>query len=360
MKREAHLLLDKACDSLILSIEFFNRPHDIGRTTSTLILLDHAFEMLLKASILQKGGKIREKRAHETIGFDKCIRRALSDVRFINEEQALTLQSINNLRDAAQHHLLDISENQLYMHAQSGLTLFRDILNAVFNRDLKQMLPERVLPISTIAPINLEVLFDNEIAEILKLLQPHSRKQLEAQTRLRPLMILDSSLKGEKRQPAPSELAKLGCQLVDGKRWQDIFPSVASMDLTATGEGTNLSIRWTKKEGIPIHVVPEGTPGASVVAVKRVNELDYYCLSIRQLAENVKLSSPKTGAVIRSLNLEGDLDCFKEIQVGKVRFKRYSQKAIPKIEEAIKTGSVDDIWMKYRPKRRKEANAPQT
>ena len=32
MKREAKLLLEKACDSLVLSIELFNRPNDRGRS----------------------------------------------------------------------------------------------------------------------------------------------------------------------------------------------------------------------------------------------------------------------------------------------------------------------------------------
>jgi len=30
MKREVRLLLQKACDSLVLAIELFNRPHDRG------------------------------------------------------------------------------------------------------------------------------------------------------------------------------------------------------------------------------------------------------------------------------------------------------------------------------------------
>ena len=37
MKREAKLLLNKACDALILSIELFNRPHDQGRVSGALI-----------------------------------------------------------------------------------------------------------------------------------------------------------------------------------------------------------------------------------------------------------------------------------------------------------------------------------
>ena len=114
MKRESRLLLDKACDSLILSVEFFNRPHDRGRVSSSLILLDHAFEMLLKSAILHQGGRIREKRAKQTIGFDACVRRGLSNakLKFLNDEQALLLQTINGLRDAAQHHLLEVSESQ--------------------------------------------------------------------------------------------------------------------------------------------------------------------------------------------------------------------------------------------------------
>lgn len=56
MKREARLLLDKACDSLVLSIELFNRPSDRGRVSSTLIQFDHGFEMLLKAAIAYIAG----------------------------------------------------------------------------------------------------------------------------------------------------------------------------------------------------------------------------------------------------------------------------------------------------------------
>ena len=91
MKREARLLLAKACDSITISIEIFNRPCEIGRITTTLVLLDHAFEMFLKAAIIHRGGKIRKKRANETLGFDGCVGCALSDgaIRFLTEEQEI-------------------------------------------------------------------------------------------------------------------------------------------------------------------------------------------------------------------------------------------------------------------------------
>ena len=137
MKKEVRLLLDKAVDSFVLSIEHFNRPSNQGRTSTVLILLDHAFEMLLKASILHKGGQIRKPRERQTIGFE-CVRAELDGrVKFLDSDQALTLQMIKSLRDAAQRHLIDVSESQFYMHAQSGVTLFRDILKDIFAKNCR-------------------------------------------------------------------------------------------------------------------------------------------------------------------------------------------------------------------------------
>ena len=346
MKREAKLLLEKACDSLVLSIELFNRPYDRGRVSSTLIQLDHAFEMLLKAAILHRGGRIREKRAKETIGFDACVRRSLSEgkIKYLTEEQALVLQTVNGLRDAAQHHLLDISEGQLYVHVQSGVTLFRDLLKSVFGQELATQLPTRVLPVSTSPPTTLATLFDSEVAEIRKLLRPGRRRRIEALARLRPLAILDGTIRGEKGQPSDQDLRRLGEEVLTGKVWGEVFQGAAAVEIAANGVGPTLSLRFSKKEGIPIQLVAEGTPGASVVAVKRVDELGFYSLGARQLAEKCGLTMPKTVAVVDHLGLRDKPDCYKEIKIGKSTFKRYSLKALEEIKAALGKESVDQIW----------------
>ena len=347
MKRESKLLLDKASDSLLLAIEVFNRPQDRGRISGVLIFTDHAFEMLLKAAIVQRGGKIREKGAKETIGFDACVRRGLSDggVKFLSEEQALTIQSINGLRDAAQHHLLDISEHQLYIHIQSGLTLFRDLLKTVFGRDLAHEFPARILPISVMPLTDIATLFDSEVKEILKLIQPGKRRSIEAEAKLRPLAVLDSTIRGEKGQPSTNDLNRIGVQLRK-MNWTDVFVGVAGIEVVAADSGVRLSVRLTKKEGPPIHIVPEGTPGAATVAVKRVNELDFYNLGARQLAKRVGLTEPKLGAVVAHLSLQGDEDCFKAIVIGSQQHKRYSQKAIERVRYCIENDDIDEIWAK--------------
>jgi hypothetical protein len=348
MKREAKLLLGKACDALVLSIELFNRPHDRGRVSSTLIQLDHGFEMLMKAAILHRGGRIRDKRAKETISFDACVRRSLSDgtIKYLTEEQALVLQTINGLRDAAQHHLLDISEGQLYVHVQSGVTLFRDPLKSVFDQDLNCHLPTRVLPVSTSPPTDLATLFDSEIAEIKKLLKPGLRRRLEALARLRPLAILDATIQGEKGQPSDADLRRIAKEISQGSPWADVFKGAAAVEIVADGTGPSLSLRVSNKEGIPIQLVPDGTPGASVVAVKRVDELGFYNLGAKQLAEKVGLTMPKLLAVVDYLGLRKDPECYKEFKIGKTVFKRYSQKAIDAIKEALKTENAEEIWRK--------------
>jgi len=348
MKREAKLLLEKACDSLVLSIELFNRPHDRGRVSSALIQLDHAFEMLMKAAILHRGGGIRDKRAKQTIGFDACVRRSLSDgtIKYLTEEQALVLQTINGLRDAAQHHLLDISEGQLYVHVQSGVTLFRDLLKSVFDQDLTCHLPTRVLPVSTSPPTDLATLFESEVAEIKKLLKPGRRRQVDALARLRPLAILDATIQGEKGQPSNADLRRIGKEVSQGRAWTEVFRGAAAVEIAADGTGPSLSLRVSKKEGIPIQLVAEGTPGASVVAVKRVDELSFYSLGATQLAEKVGLTVPKAVAVVDHLGLRDRTDCYKEIKIDKSVFKRYSQKAIDSIKEALEKESADEIWRK--------------
>jgi len=353
LKREVRLLHANALDSLILSIEHFNRPWDRGRVSSVLILLDHAFEQLLKAAILHRGGKIRKPRERQTIGFDECVRKSLTDgeVRFLTDEQTLLLQEINGLRDAAYHHLIEISEQLLYLQTQAGVTLFRDILRKVFGEELAASLPERVLPLSTTPALEPVTLFEREVEEVKKLLRPGSRRQLQATARLKTLAILDGAVKGERIQPSNAELRKLVKRIRDGLTWEQLFPGIASIQITAEGYGPSLSLRITKKEGIPIQLVKEGTEGSFVVGVKRVNELDFYNLTLAQIAAKVDLSEPRTLEVIRHFKLQEDEECFKLIQIGSSKFRRYSRKALERLSATIPSISIDEVWAVHRPQK---------
>lgn len=96
--------------------------------------------------------------------------------------------------------------------------------------------------------------------------------------------------------------------------------------------------------------MPEGKPGASVVAVKRVAELDYYNLSFTDLKSYVGLTNNKTTAVIWYLGVKDDTTLYKQIVIGKSRFDRYSAQAIKAIQDALKETTVEEFWERWKAK----------
>ena len=352
MKREARMLLERSLDSLVLSVERFNCPWDRGRQEVMLLLLDRAFELLMKSAILHRGGRIRERGQKETIGHDKCVRVCLSDekAKCLSTEQALTIQMVNSLRDAAQHYMLEVSEQQLYLYAQAGVTLYGDVLKAVFKWSLRDHIPERVLPVCTSVPKDIQSLVKAEFEDIKELVAPKSRKMLRARAKVRALAVVEASLNGIRSQPGEDELNALLKNVKSGKSWRELFPGIASLELaTESSDGVPVAIRITKKEGQPVHLVPEGTPGAMIVSVKRVNELDYYSLGLKDLAEKVELNQARTLALVRHLDFQASTEYFKEVKIGKVVFKRYSQKALEALHEALKTVDMEKVWQLNKP-----------
>ncbi|MBT9132788.1 MAG: hypothetical protein DDT33_01317 [Firmicutes bacterium] len=352
MKREARIMLGKSIDSLALSIEHFNRPCDRGRKEAVLVFLDRGFELLLKATVVHRGGRIRERRAKETISLDKCVRKCLSDkqLKCLTDDQALTVRIINGMRDAAQHHILDISEQQLYMYSQAGVTTFDEILRDVFAVKLSDKLPQRVLPVCTSPPRDLHSMIETEFQDIKSLLTLNSRKQLEARAKLRGLAIIEASLQGIRSQPSDYELRKLIRQVQKDRSWQDLFPGVASLRLDTDGTGLTVSIRLTKGEGDPVRLVKEDAPEATVVAVKRVNELSYYSLGLKALSEKLGITQPKTLALVKHLRIQESDDYFKTFWLGTTQFKRYSLKALQILREALPAADMNSIWRTHRPR----------
>ena len=347
MKKETRLLKDKSLNSLTLSIEHFNRPWDQGRTEAVLMFMDHSFEMFLKAAILHRNGKIRERGEKNTIGFDACVRRALSTegVKFLTDEQALTLQAINGLRDAAQHHLVDISEGHLYLQAQSGITLHRDLLKSVFDEDLQDLLLARVMPIATIAPLDPINLFISEIVEVARLLSPGKRRHVDALARLRALAIVDGAMQGQRLQPSEGDLRKLGTKITEGDTDVDsLFPGIAGVAFQSAGSGPGLALRITKREGAAVQLVQEGSADSSVVGVKRVNELDYYNLRFADLNRKLGITRNQVTALVELLDIKKDEDCCMQI----INTWCYSPKALDKMRAALEERPALEWWQMYR------------
>ncbi len=354
MKREAKLLLDRAIDSLLLSIEHFNRPWDRGRVESVLIFLDHSFELLLKSNIVHKGGSIRAPGTKETIGFKRCVNKCVSDeqLKCLSEDQAITIRILNDFRDAAYHHVLYISEQMLYVHTQAGVATFASILEEVFNKKIADFLPERVLPISTEPPIELTLMMDKEFSQIRELLYPNKRRRTECKARLRSVAIMENAIKGREGQPSERELNRLVKNIKNGQAWDSLFPGIARLELKAEDSGIGYHFRISKTEGPAMRIVGEEEESVATIAIKRVNELGYYSLSVTDLAKHLDLTVPKTGTLIRYLELQQNPEYFKEIKIRSTCYKQYSQKALRYLRQEIPKVNMEEVWKMYRPQRK--------
>jgi hypothetical protein len=155
---------------------------------------------------------------------------------------------------------------------------------------------------------------------------------------------------GERLQPDDAQLQALAAKVKGGSTWEVLFPGVAALQITTQGHGPSLDLRITKKEGIPVQVVAEGTPGATVIAIKRVDELAFYNLSSTQLAVHLGITAPRTVALIRFAKIEGDTDAFKLVAIGKSSFKRYSQKALDTLKKVFASADMEAVWRDHRPK----------
>src|SRR5688500_15182307 len=116
LKQESRSLKTKAVASLILAVEAFNAPNDLGRATKVLLLLQHAFEMLLKAALVQSGEKkLFDPMTGRSIGFERCLGLSMASPMIkLSEADAGTLLTIDAMRNDEQHWWSIVSEQVLY------------------------------------------------------------------------------------------------------------------------------------------------------------------------------------------------------------------------------------------------------
>lgn len=351
MKKKTKQFLERSINSFLLSIEFFNRPYENGRVEAVFIMLDHSFEMLMKAIIYEKTGKIREKRKKYNYDYKRCINVLKDTLNLINENQAIIFNVINDLRDSAMHHIISLSEEFFYFYAQAGVTLFNDILSKQFIKPLKDYLPERVLPISTNPPSNIDVFFDKEFSIIKKLILPRKRKRAEAIAKLRPLMILESNINVKDNLTTDYKMNELLSQLKKGKSWKDLFPGIITLKMDTDGSGLTYSLRLTKKEGLPVRLLQEGEDKSKAIVIKEINMLDRYSLGSTKVAKELGITCPKVLALVEFLDVQKNDEYFKEFIIGKTRFKRYCPKVVTYLQKRIKEVDMNNVWKEYCDKR---------
>jgi hypothetical protein len=348
LKKNVAPLLDRALESLTLAIELFNRPTEMARSHGVLIMLQHAFEMILKAAILQRTGRIHDREKRYTYGFDKCLTIATEELSLLNSDERATLSILDAQRDQAAHYYVEVSEDVLYVHAQSAVTLFDLLRTRAFSQTLADSLPSRVLPISTRPPRDLVALLSSELTEVDRLLAIGTRHGAQAAARLRTVLAFSVGSREAIERVPESEIEAAITRRRKNQEWEVILPEIAQLKLSTDGSGIPISMRISKQGSIAVRVARPGEPVEGTLIKQEIDPWSVFNMSRDDLAKKLGLSGPRTHALIFELKIQEDPLCYKELHKKSQIYKGYSKKALDLLRKAQEEMNVEEVWMKHR------------
>ncbi|WP_241249758.1 DUF3644 domain-containing protein [Rhodococcus sp. X156] len=347
LRNDTRHLKFKAISSMRSAMTAFNSPDDDGRVTRVLLHLQHAFEMLLKAALVQDKRPVFDKNTGRSVGFEKCINYATEKPISLTNEEAGTLRAIDAMRDDEQHWYVVIDESLLYLYTRAGVTLFDDLLHRVFAERLAGHLPVRVLPVGTEPPQDFQTLVDREYHNIADLLKPGRRARAEADARVRALLAMESQVNSE-AAVSNADVQRVVKGIQAGKTRAAVFPSLSEVATAVDGAGTTVEVRFVKKEGLPVQLVKEDEGTTDAAAIRLVPLQRKFHWGAFDLADKVGLSRPRATALRQHLGIDNDPDCCYTFTFGSQRHPRYSDNAYTRMRNAIKDGiEMDAIWASH-------------
>ncbi len=350
LKQDARALKKKALSSMRAAMTAFNSPHDDGRATEVLLRLQHAFEMLLKASLVQGGRSVFDKKTGRSIGFEAAIRQCqqLAGLK-ITDEEAGTLRAVDAMRDEEQHWLTEVDEGLLYLHARASVTLFDDVLHKVFVERLADHLPLRVLPISVDPPQDFVTLVDREYANVAALLQPGRRARSTARAKLRALLAMEAHVDPD-AQVSVSDVNRVEKGVKAGKTRDQVFPRLGEIGAAVSGQGLDVQVRFVKQGGVPVRLVKDDAVDAA--AFREVDLQKKYHRTPTELANAVGITTARATALRAHLGIDDDDDCRHVFVFGSQRHTRYSDNAFTRMRDAAASLDMAAVWAAHAPLRR--------
>jgi hypothetical protein len=340
LKQDARALKAKALSSMRAAMVAFNSPADDGRPTEILLRLQHAFEMLLKAALVQGNVRVFDLDLGRSIGFEAAVKQAqqMAGLKLGNDE-AGTLRTIDALRDEEQHWFAEVSEGLLYLHARAAVTLFDDILHRSFNERLADHLPLRVLPISVHPPQDFVTLVDSEYEQISALLKPGRRARSAARAKMRALLAMESHVDPDAKV-SQSDVNRVEQGIREGKTRDQVFPTLGSVGADVQGLGLEVEVRIVKNGGLPFTY----TQDEDAAAIREVNLQKRYGIPRQELADAAGLTLPRSAALRAHLGLDDGEPYLHTFVFGSQKHPRYSGEAVAKMRHGVKIYDLQAIW----------------
>ncbi|BCW73653.1 hypothetical protein NicSoilB8_46970 (plasmid) [Arthrobacter sp. NicSoilB8] len=349
MSVNARELKRKSLSSLRAAVTSFNSLDNDGRATAVLLNLQHAFEMLLKASLDSAKVSVFDKRSEKSISFEAAIRKCQETPGIkVSEGDAGTMRVIDAWRDAEQHWYATVDEGLLYLHVRAAITLYDDLLYRVFQERLGDHLPARVLPISAEPPQDFQLLVDREFSRIAELLHPKRRGRGEAHSRIRALLAMESHTDPDAAEIREADVRRVERGVKSGKPRAQVFPKLSSVGSQVSGEGLTVEVKLVKTGGLPMTYVAADSD-VEPSAIRMVDLEKKFHMSPYELADKAGIERTKATAVRRHFNLDSNDDVHSHRFVfGSQKYMRYSDNALKKMKEAKTSLNLADLWNAHR------------
>lgn len=351
LKREAKTLKAKAIASLKRGLEAFNNHDDDGRPETVLLMLQHTSEMLTKALLVQMGQNIFDKEKGTSIGIEKALNIAQSK-GWINATQAGSIRIIDAMRDQAQHWMIVVPEDMLYINARALITTLDEILTGYFQDSLADNLPVRVLPLSTQPLPDFLMLVNREYAQIRDLLAPGRRARDEARGRITALLAMEAHV-SEEVAVSKRDLDRIEEAIKADAPVEQVFPRLLTLTTNIEGAGPTIRVRITQATDAPAVRYISGDDPEGAAAIREVDLQKKYHWSPSALAEKLGLTINKSKAVRDFLQIDTDQSNVMVFEFGSQKHPRYSDKALRTLRDSITPELVEQAWSNYPRRRRK-------
>jgi len=351
LRSDARVLKGKALSSMMASLRAFNDFGDEGRVTTVLLRTEHAFEMLLKAALVEQRADVFDKKTGKSISLDMAINRARDDKKIrLREGEAGLIRVLAELRDAEQHWYVSVPEGTLYMHMRGAVTTFGDVLQRSFGERLANHLPHRVMPIGTDVPRDFQFLVDQQFDNVAALLKPGRRAGTEARGQIRTLLAMEAHA-DEDTEVTEKDVDRVYSAIRQGKTRGQVFPKLATIGANVAGEGVELQVRFVKHDGLPVRFVPEGAT-EDAAAIRTVDLNKKFHLTSATIAKTLKLTPPRALALRRHLGIAEDVNMAHTFKLGAVESTRYSDNAMNAMKRGLAEVDMDAVWRAHRPAHR--------
>lgn len=181
MKKLVKRLLDKSQHTFILSLETYNRLTTPCRIEAFSILFINAWELLLKAKILNDGNysifyKKERNKPRKSISFSDCLNKIFNEKDPIRKN----LGEIQNLRDSSIHLIVDEIDKIYVGLFQAGVLNYTNCLNRWFSINLNEKINPAMLSIMfDFSPLNFIKIKNKYGKEVMDFLEDKQKKILK-------------------------------------------------------------------------------------------------------------------------------------------------------------------------------------